>query len=237
MSRFDDREEGGAAVATVASGTGAAPRTSAPRRAQPQRTARTRMQILLAAGNVFGRLGFGATRVEDILTEAGISRPTFYRFFSSKDDVFDALDDHASMSLLELCMAALDSVSDPADKIERGVEAYMRWLGVTGPLAAALIQESSRPDSHLAPRRESTQTMLVSLFSEELEKLRKQKYDRIFLNTLLLSVESVGMQLLRESPRLTEKQIARGKRIAMRILSGALAFGSYEATPMPLEEK
>ena len=51
----------------------------------------TRERLMESALVVFGRRGFADTRVEDICRAAGSARATFYRHFSGKDDVFDAL--------------------------------------------------------------------------------------------------------------------------------------------------
>lgn len=48
----------------------------------------TRRRILDVALDVFADAGFAAARVELITERAGCSRPAFYQYFSSKDDVF-----------------------------------------------------------------------------------------------------------------------------------------------------
>jgi AcrR family transcriptional regulator len=58
---------------------------------QHLRTAATRKALLEAAGHVFVRDGFEASRIEDIAREAGRSRGAFYVNFSSKAEVFLAL--------------------------------------------------------------------------------------------------------------------------------------------------
>jgi len=50
-----------------------------------------RKQIVYAARQVFSRKGYHAATVEDILTEAGIARGTFYLHFKSKREVFGVL--------------------------------------------------------------------------------------------------------------------------------------------------
>jgi AcrR family transcriptional regulator len=46
---------------------------------------------LQAALKVFVEMGFGAARLEDIATAAGVSKGTIYLYFASKEDVFEAL--------------------------------------------------------------------------------------------------------------------------------------------------
>jgi AcrR family transcriptional regulator len=48
-------------------------------------------QILDAAMNVISKRGYGATRMDDVVAEAGISKGLFYWYFKSKDAVLAAL--------------------------------------------------------------------------------------------------------------------------------------------------
>src|SRR3954452_18278925 len=56
-----------------------------------ERGSDTQRRILDAALEVFAEVGFAEARVELITERAGCSRPAFYQYFSSKDDVFWAL--------------------------------------------------------------------------------------------------------------------------------------------------
>jgi AcrR family transcriptional regulator len=56
-----------------------------------ERGSDTRRRILAAALDVFGEVPFSEARVELVTERAGCSRPAFYQYFSSKDDVFWAL--------------------------------------------------------------------------------------------------------------------------------------------------
>ncbi|MEJ7876675.1 MAG: TetR/AcrR family transcriptional regulator [Solirubrobacterales bacterium] len=47
--------------------------------------------IALEAGRLFGRLGYGATRLDDIAAAAGVTKPIVYRHFGSKKDLYIAL--------------------------------------------------------------------------------------------------------------------------------------------------
>lgn len=50
-----------------------------------------RRALLDAAHRVFRRLGYHGATVNDIIQEAGVSRATFYGYFSDKDDIFVTL--------------------------------------------------------------------------------------------------------------------------------------------------
>jgi AcrR family transcriptional regulator len=53
--------------------------------------AQRREQILAAATQAFARTGFTATSLDDIATEAGITRVILYRHFESKTDLYQAV--------------------------------------------------------------------------------------------------------------------------------------------------
>lgn len=59
------------------------------RHAQPAPDTRT--TILRAAETVFERSGFTQTTIGEIAKAAGVSRPTVYAYFASKEDVFRSL--------------------------------------------------------------------------------------------------------------------------------------------------
>ena len=55
------------------------------------RRAQRREQILAAATEAFARNGFAATNLDDIATQAGVTRVLLYRHFDSKTDLYQAV--------------------------------------------------------------------------------------------------------------------------------------------------
>jgi AcrR family transcriptional regulator len=58
---------------------------------QAERRARTRAQLLKAAGRVFARRGFQGATLDEIAEEAGLSKGALYYNFDSKDQLFLSL--------------------------------------------------------------------------------------------------------------------------------------------------
>jgi AcrR family transcriptional regulator len=199
--------------------------------ARQQNKARVRMRILRSAMKVFGRLGYTDTRVEDILEEAGISRPTFYRYFKSKDDVFDAVDEVVSMSFLQTWTTAVGSVEDPLEKIERGIDAYLQWLYATGPVASITKRQSTHPDLHIATRREEGLRMIVDVFREETFKALGEAFDPWLFSMLQAATEHAGELLIREGLRPGDAK--RAKQSMLRILAATLSPGDIPLPPIP----
>jgi AcrR family transcriptional regulator len=88
-----------------------------------ERGTETQSKILAAGLDVFADVGFDAARVELITERAGCSRPAFYQYFSSKDDVFWKLAGRLGQDMVELG-ASLPKVTPDAN----GVAALENWV-------------------------------------------------------------------------------------------------------------
>ena len=67
---------------------------------------RRRERILRAASRVFSRLSFDAASMDEIAHEAGVGKPTVYRYFDGKDALFSAV-----------FVQALDELEDRLDEV------------------------------------------------------------------------------------------------------------------------
>ncbi len=82
-----------------------------------------RERILRATFKVLCRHGYGKLNLSDVAAQAGISRPTFYKFFSSKDDLLSAF------SLFELQLLREDLDRTIAGRTGRKrVDALLQFL-------------------------------------------------------------------------------------------------------------
>src|SRR5688500_13530694 len=99
--------------------------------------ATTTRQILIdAAYELFGREGFHTVGLDRILSDAGVSKQTFYNHFKSKDDLILAVLDmrhHAETRTLTELFAKLGG-EDPRDRL----------YALVGALGASLNVPSSR---------------------------------------------------------------------------------------------
>ena len=84
----------------------------------------TQRRILEGALSVFGDVGFSDARVELIAEAAGCSRPAFYQYFSSKDDVFWVL-----AAELGREMVALAERLPPVSPDAEGLRNLTTWIG------------------------------------------------------------------------------------------------------------
>ena len=125
-------------------------------------------QLLKAASHCFGRLGFKNTSVLDIVTEARLSKRTFYEFFRDKEDCFGKLADHALVGIVRAMMAAAEA------KIAEGPEATMLAMlrGAASFFATdARLYEVARDEEFLLPRRAATTKLFAGVLGAVAVKL------------------------------------------------------------------
>src|SRR5579862_1654653 len=69
----------------------------------PGKRERTKIEnrhtILEAARRVFAELGYGATTVRDIVRATPLASGTFYNYFKSKEEIFQAIQDESALRI------------------------------------------------------------------------------------------------------------------------------------------
>jgi AcrR family transcriptional regulator len=122
-------------------------------------------QLLDAGGRVFGARGFNVASVDDIVTDAGLGRGTFYKYFGDKLDLLSALAEECADQLNPM-MSAFSDI--PTGK--RGAAARRAWLGEFVRFhrryagVFRVLQQQAPIDPALEAMRASVaQTVLVAL--------------------------------------------------------------------------
>jgi AcrR family transcriptional regulator len=97
-----------------------------------------RQQILLAAEQVILRYGVEKTTMDDIGKEAGVSRPTVYRYFSDRDALLSALIEWRSRMLFDAARKFISSHETFADQLIEGL-IYLVDHGRRDPIVRILV--------------------------------------------------------------------------------------------------
>src|SRR5512146_2481790 len=80
--------------------TETAPRPAAKPAGKRERTKQQNRQIILdAARQVFAEHGYGATTVRDIIRATPLASGTFYNYFQSKEEVYQAMQDETALAI------------------------------------------------------------------------------------------------------------------------------------------
>ncbi|MGW0040921.1 TetR/AcrR family transcriptional regulator [Rhodococcus sp. NPDC003348] len=97
-----------------------------------------RGQILEAAERTFERYGAAKTTMDDIAKEAGVSRPTVYRYFSDRDTLITALIEVRSRRMFGKARTFLRKRKTFADQIVDGL-IYLVDMGRKDPVVRLIV--------------------------------------------------------------------------------------------------
>src|SRR5438094_452857 len=86
-----------------------------------------KLELLSSAIGVFSKHGIEATRIEDILEASRVSRRTFYKYFSSKNDVLAALYDEATAQLLRVVRFEQEEKGPSIASLRKGIDLYLDY--------------------------------------------------------------------------------------------------------------
>jgi AcrR family transcriptional regulator len=103
----------------------AAARRSAHQERGNARGDRTRQSLLSAARRVFERRGYIDANVEDIVTEAGVARGSFYTYFPSKVEIFRAVCAEVGEKIQEGVAGPDTRGLDPVAALTQSIRGYL----------------------------------------------------------------------------------------------------------------
>src|SRR5437763_1128779 len=102
---------------------------------------RRREEILDRAVEMFAQHGFRETDLQWVAKACGVSKGTIYHYFISKEELFLTAVRRGVKRLHETIDAAKFAMTDPVERIERAVEAYLRFFKENPALVELFIQE------------------------------------------------------------------------------------------------
>ncbi len=100
-------------------------------------------QILSAAIQVFSEQGFRCTEVQQIADLAGVGKGTIYRFYPTKDELFQAAVEDVMQRLTARVDDAVHGVDDPLEHLRAGFKAYMAFFQAHPEAIELFVHESA----------------------------------------------------------------------------------------------
>jgi AcrR family transcriptional regulator len=110
--------------------------------------------------------GYVNTSVQDVLRRARVSRETFYRLFSSKQDCFIAAYQRAADRVLELLERAATSDGTKLERFERTIGVYLDALASEPAFARLFMVEVYSAGEQVLERRAEIQRRFTELMSD-----------------------------------------------------------------------
>src|SRR5918992_5877486 len=101
-----------------------------------------REQLLQVARKVFAQRGYHTVTMDDVATEAGITKPILYDHFPSKRDLYRGLLEADLATLQRKIEAALESSPGNRERIRASFQAYFDFVDEEGEGFRLLMQEA-----------------------------------------------------------------------------------------------
>ena len=102
-------------------------------------------RILKSALDLFSQKGYDGTSVREVCAAAGITKPTLYHFFGSKEGVYRALVDGALLEFRGVLTRALDAPGTTQERLRRYARAYFESGRSEPQLARFLLRLIHNP--------------------------------------------------------------------------------------------
>ncbi len=133
-----------------------------------------RASIIRAAGTIFSKYGFRKTTMEEIARAAGKGKSSIYYYFTSKEDIFEAVVVKEARTLKKELSQALRQSSTPLEKLRNYILVRMKTFHQLSNFYRAIFDEGL---SHF----------------DFIERIR-EKYDR----QEILTIRAIFMQGVRD---------------------------------------
>jgi AcrR family transcriptional regulator len=180
--------------------------------------------VLAAGVLVFAKKGFTEARVEDILEAAKIARRTFYKYFSSKEDVLASIYEVATTELLRAVRNAAEDEKDPLASVRHALDVYLDYHVENAALVRVLVEQAVRSDSPLAPHRRRFREDLIRIIDDAVHKTTKKRNDPMLYVAILSALEGISLEVLGAGSNVaggapaTPEKVGRAKKVMHELL-------------------
>lgn len=187
----------------------------------PKKHEKVREKILDSASRLFNRRGFGAVSIDDVMAEAGLTRGSFYTYFSSKADLY-------AQSVSRIVCEKRDAANGGHTTERMSAEGIIRdYLSVRhfddidgGCPMIGLPSDISRADQAVRRAFEQALRLMVEIFEDDIGSRAQLKGDR----ALAIAALCVGGMVLARS--VADRELADRTREAA--LAAALKLGKWQ---------
>jgi AcrR family transcriptional regulator len=111
-----------------------------------ERRERMRLRLFCSAMALVAEKGPAATSIDDVISRAGVSRGTFYKYFEAPEVLVRELALALANELISMADPIVQQWKDPAERVAAGIRLVSR-LAVHHPVAASFLVRLGWPDA------------------------------------------------------------------------------------------
>ena len=151
-----------------------------------------RRTLAQAATAEFGRRGYHATTTRHIAEHAGMSPAGLYVHYSTKADLLFTISRIGHEAVLNDCLAALEGITAPADRVRAFVQTFTAWHAVNHNLARVLQYELRALETEhfkiIAAIRQRTELFAATVFAPLVSDQTKLRVHTVAILSLGIDV-------------------------------------------------
>jgi AcrR family transcriptional regulator len=139
-------------------------------RLYPEYREEVRKKIIAAAHEIFHKKGYTNTKMSDIAVSLGVTKPTIYNYFDTKENLFVAVADYERKRFEELILESFeerDFISGATVFFDTVMEGY---LGNVGPESVAIITRDEKLREIILQDREEFLAVIARFLARRQER-------------------------------------------------------------------
>ena len=176
------------------------PPTSGKREQTKQQNRRT---ILDAAREVFGEIGYETATVRDIIRRTGLSVGSFYNYYRSKEEVYEALADDGARRFRPILQASFEAAPDFESYIRGAITAYFNFITIEHE-SWRLQRPAGETAPHVrvqTPEMQAVFEQVRTSIAKALERDHSAPVDADYLAAACIAIaQEVGHKMLERRP-------------------------------------
>lgn len=191
---------------------------------QTSRADRQRLRVLATAAETFSRRGFRATSMNEIAAAVGLSKPTLYHYFRSKEELLVRLYSDVLDESLRMALEVVDTEPTPLEAIRGLIRSRVVYTCRRQALLKVCFEEEHELPGDLAEQLLHRRRAFEDLFSAALDAhLRAHPSieigmpPKVWVN-MCLGAANWTYKWFRESGNCTPEQL--GDQIAASLTAG-----------------
>ena len=169
-------------------------------------------QIVEKARQLFSQTGYQSISLQDIADELGITRPAFYYYFKSKDDLLWRLISNLGGELLAEALPIVNSPGTPQDKLRSLLVGHSRTILQNSDAFRIYFAERHLVNRSRHRRLRKSELRYVSLFQELIKRGQAAKTIRVgddrLLALMVLGLANSVLRWYRIGGRLTAGELS-----------------------------
>lgn len=183
--------------------------------------AANRQAILVAARRVFAQLGYDAATVRDIIRGTDLASGTFYNYFRSKEEVFEALADDGARRFRPILRMARERAKSFEDYLRGAFTAYFQFILEDNEIEGRPIDER-RPHVRMdTPEMMAVYQEVRQGLEDAIARGLAPPIDSDYLACACIGIaQEVGSAMLRRSPPEVENAAAFAAGLILNGLDG-----------------